>query len=125
MAEGLVIHENRHLVRRELIYYLKVTDRDNGRELGRIGDIHTEGMLILAPEPLPEQFVYKLSLELPKAMAAEEEYSELPVQARVIWSKRGPKLSNYYVNGACFLDLSVKAQKAINRLTEIFAMPGS
>ena len=125
MAEGLVLHENRNLVRRELIYYLKVTDRDNGLELGRIGDIHIEGMLILAPEPLPEQVVYKLSLELPKAMAAEEGYSEVPVRARVVWNKRGPKLSNYYVNGVRFLGLSIKAQKAINRLTEIFAMPGS
>ena len=124
MATGLVLQENRKLTRCELIYYLKVTDRENGLELGRIGDIHTEGMLLLTPELLPEQAVYDLLLELPKVMAEEEGYSEVPVQAQVVWSKPGPKLGNHCENGTRFLNPSTQARKIINRLTEIFAMPG-
>jgi hypothetical protein len=124
MAVGLVLNENRNLVRRELIYYLKVTDSQTGTELGRIGDIHIEGMLILAPRPLPAQTVYKLLVELPKAMAETEGISELPIQARSLWSKPGPKSSNYCENGFCFLSLSSQAQRVIARLTEFFAMPG-
>jgi hypothetical protein len=124
MAEGLVLNENRNLVRRELIYYLKVTDRHTGQELGRLGDIHAEGMLIFTPEPLPSQAVYKLFLELPKAMAQEVGYTELPIQAEALWSRPGPKPNNYHENGLRFLDLSSQAHKDIKQLTEIFAMPG-
>jgi hypothetical protein len=124
MAEGLVLNENRNLIRRELIYYLKVTDRHTGLELGRMGDIHAEGMLVLTPKPLLRQTVYKLFLELPKAMAQEEGYAELPIQAEALWSRPGPKPSNYYENGLKFLDLPTQAHKAIKHLTTIFVMPG-
>ena len=124
MAEGLVLNEQRNLVRRELIYYLKVTDRHTGQELGRMGDIHAEGMLVFTPEPLVTPTVYKLFLELPKAMAKEEGYAELPIQAESLWSRPGPKASNYHENGFRFLDLPSQTQRAIRRLTEIFAMPG-
>jgi len=123
MAEGLLLNENRHLVRRELIYYLKLIDRQTGLELGRLGDIHTEGMLVFTSEPLPLQSVFKLLLKLPKTLA-EEGFPELPVQAQTLWNRPGPRLSNYHENGLCFLDLTIKAQKTINRLTEFFAMPG-
>ena len=123
MAEGLVLNENRNLIRRELIYYLKVTDRHTGLELGRMGDIHAEGMLVLTPKPLLRQTVYKLFLELPKAMAKEEGYAELPIQAESLWSRPGPKASNYHENGFRFLELPSQAQRAIRRLTDIFAMP--
>jgi hypothetical protein len=124
MAVGMVLNENRNLVRRELIYYLKVSDSQTGKELGRIGDIHIEGMLVLAPKPVPAQTVYKLLVELPKAMAQSEGYAELQIQARSLWSKPGPKSSNYCENGFCFLNLSAQAQRVIARLTEFFAMPG-
>ena len=125
MAEGLVLNENRNLVRRELIYYLKVTDRHTGQELGRLGDIHAEGMLLLTPRPLAVQTVYKLFLELPKAMAKEEGYAELPIQAEALWNRPGPKASTYHETGFRFLDLPSQVQKTIKRLTDIFAMPSS
>ncbi|MCL2029857.1 MAG: PilZ domain-containing protein [Deltaproteobacteria bacterium] len=123
MAEGLVLFENRSLVRRELIYYLKVTDRQTGQELGRIGDIHTGGMLVFTPEPLPVQTIYNLSLELPKAMAGDVGFAELPVKAQALWNHPGPKLSNYYENGFRFLALTDSAQAVIDRLTSLFSMP--
>jgi len=124
MAEGLVRFENRNLVRHELIYYLKVTDRQTGLELGRLGDIHLEGMLLFTPEPLPEQSVYSLLLELPKNLAVTEDCSELPIQAQTLWNRPGPRLGNYFLNGLRFLGLDVQAQRIIRHLTEIFAMPG-
>jgi len=125
MAEGLVLKENRSLVRRELIYYLKVTNGQTGQELGRLGDIHTGGMLLFSPEPLPLQAVYNVFLELPKIMAEEEGYPKVPIKAKAIWSLPGPSISNHYENGFQFLKLSRQAKRVIHRLTEIFAMPGS
>jgi hypothetical protein len=117
-------YENRNLVRHELIYYLKVTDRQTGQELGRLGDIHLEGMLLFTPDPLPEQAVYDLLLELPKAMATSEGYPELPILAQMLWNRPGPGLSNYYNNGFRFLSMDTQVQRIIRKLTEIFAMPG-
>jgi hypothetical protein len=120
----LVQYENRNLVRHELVYYLKVNDRLTRRELGRLGDIHLEGMLLFTPEPLPAETVYDLLLELPKALAATEGYAELPLRAQAIWNRPGPKLCNYYENGLRFMRLTRKARQTIRHLTEIFAMPG-
>jgi hypothetical protein len=125
MAEGLLRNENRTLIRHELIYYLKVTNRQTNLEMGRLGDIHIEGMLVFTPEdPLPEQTVYDLLLELPKALAESEGYLELPILAQTLWNKPDPRLSNYYLNGLRFLSLTGQAQRVIRDLTEIFAMPG-
>ena len=123
MAEGLILKENRRLVRRELIYYLKAADRKTGEEIGRLGDIHTEGMLLLTYEPLPGETVFEVSLELPKAMAQAEGYAEIPVRAQSLWSKPGPKMSNYYENGLSFLNPPAHLKKAITRLMDVFAMP--
>jgi hypothetical protein len=125
MSEDRPTDEKRKLVRRELIYYLKVTDRHTGREVGRIGDIHAEGILILAPGPLPKQTVYRLLLELPKTMASQEGCSELAIEAQVAWNQPGPQMGSYHENGCRFLELSPQTLEAIGRLTEIFAMPGN
>jgi len=124
MADELGRYDNRNRVRHELVYYLKVTDRQTGLELGRLGDIHLEGMLLFTPEPLPEQTVYDLSLELPKVLALSEGYSELLFQAQTLWNRPGPGLSNYCYNGFRFLGLDTPTQRVIRKLTEIFAMPG-
>jgi len=124
MADILTRYENRSLVRHELIYYLKVTDRLTNTELGRLGDIHLEGMLLFTPEPLVEQAVYDLLLDLPKVMAESEGFPELPILAQTLWNRPGPRLCNYYSNGLRFLPLNNKAQRIIRLLTEMFAMPG-
>jgi len=124
MTKKLVQNESRNRIRHELIYYLKVTDRQTGLEFGRLGDIHLEGLLLFTQEPLSEQAVYELTLELPKTLAISEGYSELPFQAQVLWNRPGSTLCNYYYNGLRFLDLDNKAKKVIRLLTEIFAMRG-
>jgi len=124
MNARLIREENRTRVRHKLLYYLKVTDRQTNQELGRLGDIHIEGMLLFTPEPLLEQAVYDLLLELPKSLAEMEESPELPLQVQALWSRPGPNLGNYYENGLRFLDLSSHTHQVIERLTKIFVMPG-
>jgi hypothetical protein len=40
--------EKRKLKRRQLIYYLRVLDRDSGALVGRLVDITTEGVMLLS-----------------------------------------------------------------------------
>jgi hypothetical protein len=92
--------------------------------LGRLGDIHLEGMRLFTPEPLPEQTTYDLLLELPKALAEIEGFAELPLQAQTLWNRPEPTFGNYHENGLRFMNLTRKARQTIRQLTEIFAMPG-
>ena len=124
MAESLVLKEQRTLVRRELIYYLKVVDIQTGQELGRLGDLHAEGMLIFSDRSLVIGAVYHAALELPKALAGDLGFAELPFRGETVWTRTGPKASNYFESGLRFLNLPAKALVVFDQLIEIFAMPG-
>ncbi|UQZ88525.1 hypothetical protein C4J81_04615 [Deltaproteobacteria bacterium Smac51] len=124
MAEGLVLTEQRNLTRRELIYYLKIVDRKTGRELGRMGDIHGEGMLVLGRPALEPGTVYDSLLELPKALQ-DKGAAELHLKFEAVWARPGPKNSNFEESGAKFMSLSPSQRQMIERLIELFAMPVS
>lgn len=122
MAEGLVLTEQRNLERRELIYYLKITDRKSGRELGRLGDIHEEGMLILGRPALQTGAQYDSLLELPRALQTQGA-AELRIQFEAVWTRPGPQNSAFGESGARFVALSKDARTMIERLIRLFAMP--
>lgn len=123
MAEGLVLQEQRSLARRELIYYLKISDRQTGREIGRMGDIHTQGMLVLSEKPLTVGTVLNAALELPKALQTADQ-KEVFLKFEVVWSRPGPKNSTYLENGVRFITPDQAQQEAVNQLIDLFAMPG-
>ena len=123
MAEGLVLQEQRSLARRELIYYLKISDRKTGLEIARMGDIHAEGMLVMSEKPLPAGAIYNAALEMPKALQTAGT-KEVFLKFEVIWSRPGPKSSTYQENGVRFIAPDPTQQSAINQLIELFAMPG-
>ena len=122
MAEGLVLHEQRHLTRRELIYYLKITNRQSGQEIGRMGDVHHEGMLVLSEKPLKTGMPLDLSLELPKALQSAG-HRELQFRGEIVWTRPGPKTNNYHENGLRFVDADETQRMAIDKLIDLFAMP--
>ncbi len=122
MAEGLVLYEQRTLPRRELIYYLKVVNRQTGREVARLGDVHAEGMLLFSPRPLTPGTVYEAALELPKALQAGGR-REVPLDCEIVWTRPGPKASTYHENGARFTRIEPSQRATIDQLIELFAMP--
>ncbi len=124
MAEGLILQEQRTLTRRELIYYLKISDRRSGREIGRVGDIHAEGMLVLTDRPLPKGRIFEASLELPKAWEIAEGQKEMALNFETLWSRPGPKNSTYHESGTRFLDLDDSQRAIIAQVIVLFAMPG-
>ncbi len=123
MAEGMILREQRNLQRRELIYYLKITDRRTGQVLGHLGDLHAEGMLIMSSKPLPVGAKYQAQLELPKTQQ-DKDFKSLDLILEILWSRPGPKASIYHENGARLLELDSSLAKHIEDLVFIFAMPG-
>lgn len=124
MAEGLVLQEQRTLTRRELIYYLKISDRQSDREIGRLGDIHAEGMLVLSEKPLPGGRIFEAKVELPKALQPSEGRKDIPLRFESLWSRPGPKNSTYHETGTRFLDLEESQRAVISQLIDLYAMPG-
>lgn len=124
MAEGLVLNEQRTLARRELIYYLKIVDRLSRRELGRMGDIHGEGLLIFGEKPLKIGATYDVTMELPKTLWEQGRKKELDFRFEALWTRPGPKNSTYHESGGRFLNLDAPRRALIDQLIELYAMPG-
>jgi hypothetical protein len=126
MATGLVLTEQRRLPRRELIYYLKITDGQTGLELGRLADLHAEGMMILSEKPLSTGSPCEVYLELPKAIQAENKREALRLEGKIVWTRPGPRPAAYYENGFRFSEAIDQGQQAIlQQLITAFSMPGS
>jgi hypothetical protein len=121
MAHGFVLSEKRNLERRELIYYLKVRDLASGKELGRMVDIHNQGLLLMGDLRLQAEKVYAISIEMPKAMM-DQGIKNVTLKAKVMWA-RPSQTTSYTENGLKFVQPNLDAQRTIEKLIEFFAMP--
>ncbi len=57
--------EKRSQKRRNTIYYLQVFDMETGKQLGRMVDITTEGMMLINEEPTPTNVPLTCRMVLP------------------------------------------------------------
>jgi hypothetical protein len=121
MSQGFVLSEKRNLERRELIYYLKVRDLSTDKELGRMVDIHREGILVMGSLKLPKDKEYSISIEMPKAMM-EQGVKNVTAKAKVMWA-RPSQSTAFFENGVKFLEAGPEAQATIDKLIEFFALP--
>ncbi len=71
--------------RRPLYYYLPVLNNEDDSLLGRIGDITTDGMLLLSPAKVAHDTEFSLSIIIPPE--AKLDSRELHVTGRVQWSR--------------------------------------
>lgn len=105
----------RSSARRHLYYYLEVTDSESGASLGRLGDIHEEGMLLLTPISLGPGNRFKVAVLLPAPAGAGRTKLELDVEVR--WSRK-EATGNLYQNGCSFVSLSGEDRDYIEGLVE-------
>ncbi|MBN1265273.1 MAG: PilZ domain-containing protein [Anaerolineales bacterium] len=62
----------RKLKRRHLIYYLRLFDRSNGKLLGHLVDITTEGIKVMSEAPLPMNQHFQFEMMLPEEFNTEK-----------------------------------------------------
>ncbi len=60
------MEERRKLKRRHIMFYSRIFDRKTGKLLGYLGNITTEGIMIISDEPIQVNFLYKLRMDLPE-----------------------------------------------------------
>ncbi|MDR1656765.1 MAG: hypothetical protein LBT47_04280 [Deltaproteobacteria bacterium] len=121
MAGPFVLSEKRALPRRELLFYLKVTDQDRKKEIGRMIDIHSKGLLVMSNNPLEVGKEFFLLIDTPKSLKARS-ITGIEIMAKCVWSKRS-LTPPYMESGLMIVDKSPKAEEAINLLISLFAMP--
>lgn len=106
--------ENRRQRRRQLIFYLPVHDRATGDKLGLLGDITTEGLLIISREAIPAgtalemEVVNNTSHPLP---------TPLYLRGEARWSQADVN-PDYQATGVALKDMDERTQAAIADLVE-------
>jgi hypothetical protein len=101
--------------RRHLYYYLEVLDRQNGVSLGRMGDIHEEGLLLLTPDSLKSGTRLMVAVQLPAPIGKGRTTLDLDIEVR--WSRR-EAASITYQTGCSFVSLSQADRDYIDGLVE-------
>lgn len=105
--------------RRPLYYYLPVLNNEDDSLVGRVGDITTEGLLLLTPSKLAEGTELSLSIVLPTEVTSDTR--EILVRARTQWGRPdfNPEIT---MIGLQFINISAQARAQIENLIKSIGM---
>ena len=62
------MEERRKLKRRHIMFYSRVFDRKTGKQLGYLGNLTPEGIMIISEEPIDVDQHISLRIDLPEAV---------------------------------------------------------
>lgn len=94
--------DQRWQARRHLYVYLEVLERGTGRSLGRMGDIHEQGLLLLSPAPFKPGEAFEVRIRVPEAI--NEGLPDPTGSIAIRWSK--PDLPGTQFQNGCSFDCS-------------------
>lgn len=102
----------RKLRRHHLIFYLKVYDAESGEQLGFLGDITVEGMMVMSKNPIEVDRSFDIEIRNQSALSQEQ---NVRCRARSLWS--GADVNpDYHATGFRFERLSKASEDAIQAL---------
>ncbi|MCJ8168683.1 PilZ domain-containing protein [Atopomonas sediminilitoris] len=87
--------EQRHIQRQQLPYYLKVFNRITDKPMGYLGNVSSDGLMLISQLPLLTGVEYQLRLKLP---GCNGKLCTLDLQAHCHWS-REEATPGYYDSG--------------------------
>lgn len=106
------MQERRKYKRSELMYYVRIYDRNTGEVIGHLGNITPYGLMIISEEPLQIESKYDLRIELPQEL---EEKANLEMDAESLWCI--PDINpNFYNTGLRLLDLGAEDIRIIEQM---------
>ncbi|MDR1051476.1 MAG: PilZ domain-containing protein [Deltaproteobacteria bacterium] len=120
MASSIILSEKRRLQRRELIYYLKVSELLTSSELGRLIDVHANGLLLIGSQGLTLNKEYLIGIELPRALA-DRGLPQVGAKAKCVWIKPS-QTKPFTESGLMFLETSEEARRTIGMMIDLFAI---
>lgn len=104
--------EKRKSKRRHLIYYLKVYDRTTGQLIGQIGDITTEGIMLITESPIDPNRLFQFRMLLPEEIEGKK---EIYFDAKSLWCNKDIN-PNFYNVGFKMINISMKQIDIIKNL---------
>ena len=110
-----VVKDNRGQTRIEVSEVIQVTDRQTGATIGQLVNISEEGLMLLGPEPVPENSIYQLSLVF---AADSDSASDGPIMIGVesLWCHSSSDRTQHW-SGFYIIDVSDRDLVRIRQLT--------
>ena len=108
--------DRRKVLRRHLIYYLRVWDANTQKMLGHIVDITTDGFMLISEEPIENNKAYEFEV---KWQAPDGKPINLRFHAESRWSSNDVN-SAFYDTGFKLIDASDEVIKPIQELIEAY-----
>ena len=106
--------------RNQLIYSLKVENRDDGSLLGYLMDIDKEGMMIISENPVETSSTQPVRIHLPKNVTRESYFDAV---GEVRWCRE--KDDNTYYIGIRLDEIAEKAEDQVAQLIDRFRQDDS
>lgn len=110
-----IIAEQRRLARHALSEPVNVYDRISRSFMGRLVNIHAEGLMIMGNHAFVDERIYQLDLHLPQAINGRE---VIAVGVDCLWSRSAD--AHVHWAGCKFIDVSAEAKSDIEALIELF-----
>lgn len=106
-------NEMRKLERHEMTASIDVWDAASDEYLGRLVNLHTDGLMLLTSSPLQEDKLYQLRLTLPQNLASS---GELTLGADCLWVRAAGEDSSGHWAGCQIIDASTQARALLQSL---------
>jgi hypothetical protein len=107
-----IFEDKRAKPRRDLYYYLKVIGADDGKQLGRVVDLTTDGMLLVCNVPFEVGSAYSARIVLTGGLFNGK---CLDVKFTTQWNKKDVNPSNF-LNGVKFSGLDGETSNIIEKV---------
>lgn len=115
MQEHAARKERRH----HLIFYLKVFDQHSGEQIGYLGDIATEGLMVMSQEPLEVGRHYDLEVRTVEGLA-DARVLRFSGESRWCHTDINP---DFYATGFRLTEAAEETEAAIRRLIKEIGFP--
>jgi hypothetical protein len=112
LAIESTMYEKRKLERKTVSTSLEVYDLDTGDHLGRVVDLHTEGLMLLSDKPIDLFKRFALQVSLPMTLNGLTEFF---LDAESLW-KRESLAGGQYWTGLHFTQLPEASRTCIEKM---------
>lgn len=106
------MYEKRRLERHTLSTSLEVYDLDSGQHLGRVVDLHAEGLMLLSDQPIDLFKRYALQVSLPMTL---DGMTDFYLDAESLWQRESLAGGQHWT-GLHFVLLPEEAKQCIDKM---------
>ena len=105
----------RNLKRYQLTALIDIVERSSQEFVGRLVNVHSEGLMVIGDFQFAENNVYDLDLQLPKTFS---ERPVISVDADCLWTRPAQEDGTTIWSGFSLIDCSAEAKADIEKLID-------